>query len=440
MKAFELVTRRGRLGLKILVLSQYWHPENGVPQRRWTWLTEVLLSAGHDVSVLAPPPHYKRSISLRQWVVSGGLSLKSEAERGPNGEVIFRSGYFPSGKSLSKRILNQAWSALSMVSAIIRPFGPLKTYRPDLIIGTVPALPTAAVAFVAAKKYAVPYVIDLRDAWPALFRESRSWNDGTGAPSLREKLLKHGPFQLLVLVTEKMIGEALSHASGIVTTSVDLALTASKQYGVPTATVRNVFPGPCFPREKREAQSNGQLNVLYAGTLGRAQKLENALVAAKLAGERGVDVALKFVGDGATWDALAKRAVELGIELSLEHQRTPAALEGFYRWADTALVHLTEWDSLETAVPSKTYELMTNGIHISGVVRGETARLIKELGAGDIVPPNDPSALAQLWIDLAQDRARLEVGSSGRRWVETQRVERAPMELLGLLEMAKEGL
>ena len=425
--------------MKILVLSQYWHPENGVPQRRWKWLTEVLLSAGHDVSVLAPPPHYKRSISLRQWLNSGGMFPKVNVENGPNGEIIFRSGYFPSGKSLSKRILNQAWAASSMVFAIMRPTGPLRTYRPDLVIGTVPALPTAAVAFLAAKKYAVPYVIDLRDAWPALFKESSSWNEGTGAPSIRERLMKRGPFQLLVLATEKMIGTVLDRASGVITTSTDLARTVAQKHGVPTATVRNVFPSPCFPRERRSNRSNRQLNVLYAGTLGRAQKLENALIAAKMAGDSGVNVVLKFVGDGATWDALIDQAAELDIEFSLEHHRAPEALKSYYDWSDTALVHLTEWESLETAVPSKTYELMTNGIHISGVVRGETARLITELGAGDIVPPNDPSALARLWIELARDRARLEVSEKGKRWVESQRTETAPVALLGLLRAAKEG-
>ena len=397
------------------------------------------MGAGHDVKVLAPPPHYKRSISLRQWFGSGGMSPKIDVENGPNGEVIFRSGYFPSGKSLSKRIFNQAWAASSMVFAVVRPTGPLNDYRPDLVIGTVPALPTAAVAFLAAKKYGVPYVIDLRDAWPALFRESRSWNEGTGSPSLRERLMKRGPFQLLVLATEKMIDAVLDHASGIITTSADLNRIIARKHDVPTATVRNVFPSPCFSREQRSTQHNQQLNVLYAGTLGRAQKLENALIAAKMAGESGVRVALKFVGDGATWDALIDRAAELDIEFSLEHQLAPEALKSYYDWADTALVHLTEWESLETAVPSKTYELMTNSIHISGVVRGETARLITELGAGDIVPPNDPSALAQLWIELARDRTRLEVGQEGKSWVEDQRAEKAPVALLELLEAAKGG-
>lgn len=419
--------------MRILVLSHYWYPENGVPQRRWTWLTEILHSAGHEVSVVAPPPHYKRTISVGEWLTTGGLTPSLEAESGPSGETIFRSSYFPSGNSLTQRIFNQAWSAAGMISALFKISHRSRRYHPDIVIGTVPALPTAAVTFVAAKRFSVPYVVDLRDAWPALFKESGSWNAGTGAPSLRERLLKRGPFQLLVFCTEAMIECVLGRASGIITTSAELESVVSKQHLVPTATVRNVFPSPAYLRRKKESRP-GQLNVLYAGTLGRAQRLENALLAAKIAQKSGVQVNLRFVGDGATWDALVERADELEIDLQLEHQLSPEALRICYDWADTALVHLTGWESLTAAVPSKTYELMANSIHISGVVRGEAAQLIEELQAGDVVAPNDPFALAQLWVDLAGDRSGLEVSDKGKHWVEEQRQSVAPNSLLSLLE------
>ncbi|MDK8800614.1 glycosyltransferase family 4 protein [Corynebacterium coyleae] len=423
--------------MRILVLSQYWYPENGVPQRRWTWITQVLQNAGHEVTVIAPPPHYKRSISLRQWAKRGGLATVAQVDSGLNGETILRSSYFPSGKSLTKRIFNQAWSAAGMVVALYKLSDLMPDYHPDIVIGTVPALPTAAVSYVAARKLDVPYVIDLRDAWPALFKESSDWNAGTGTPSLRERVLKRGPFQLLVFFTKTMIEGVLGRASGIITTSSELETVVSAQHQVPTATVRNVFPSPVYVRGKKTVLQ-GQLNVLYAGTLGRAQRLENALLAAKIARDMGVQVNLRFVGDGATWEALTNRAEELKVDLQLEHQLSPEALNSRYDWADTALVHLTDWESLKVAVPSKTYELMSNGIHISGVVRGETARLIAELEAGDVVAPNDPFGLAQLWVDLAGDRSRLDVSDRGRKWVEKQRENDAPLALIGFLEEVRE--
>lgn len=426
--------------MKILILSQYWYPENGVPQRRWSWLTSVLEQQGHEIVVLAPPPHYKRSVTLLEWLKARGYASPQKGEIGPSGEYIQRTGYFPSGSSLTRRIFNQGWNALSMVSSLARRSGRLGEFHPDLVIGTVPALPTAAVTLFASARCSAPYIIDLRDAWPALFKESESWNAGTGRPSLRERLFTRGPFQALVLTTENMLNIVLKRASGILTTATELEAQVARDFDVPTATVRNVFPSPemRFSAPASNA-AHEELRVLYAGTLGRAQKLENALTAAKIAESLGIKVSLRFVGDGATWDALAARAEDLEVELSLRHQRTPEQLFEDYEWADTALVHLTQWESLKVAVPSKTYELMSNGVHITGVVQGEAAGLIKALKAGDVVEPNNPEALAQLWGELARDRSRLLVPRNGRDWVCEQREVIAPESLARLISKVVDG-
>lgn len=420
--------------MKILVLSQYWHPENGVPQRRWTWLTEVLHNGGHEVCVVAPPPHYKRSVSFKTWVKERGFTTGFRPETGPNGETVFRSGYFPSGVSLWRRILNQGWTAAAMTLGLLRN-REVSEFNPDLVIGTVPALPTSVVTYVAAKRLKVPYILDLRDAWPALFRESRQWNEGTGQPSPRNRLLLQIPFQVLVSVTEWALEFVMARAAGISTTSSSLERQLKIELQKPTATVRNVFPNVVVARPDKAIQhTKPQLNVLYAGTLGRAQKLENALVAAKLARDAGVELRLQFVGEGATWEPLKRTAEELHLDLDLQHQHAPEDLQESYAWADTALVHLTNWDSLEVAVPSKTYELMANRIHISGVVAGETARLIETLNAGDVVPPENPEALASLWVGLASEPERLQVSDQGKTWVAYQRDNVAPEALLTLIE------
>ena len=122
--------------MKILVLSQYWHPENGVPQRRWTWLTKLLQNAGHEVLVVAPPPHYKRSISMATWLRDGGLIPALHEETGPNGERILRSGYFPSGRSLARRILNQGWTAMAMILAVMSN-REVKNFHPDIVLSLI---------------------------------------------------------------------------------------------------------------------------------------------------------------------------------------------------------------------------------------------------------------------------------------------------------------
>lgn len=176
------------------------------------------------------------------------------------------------------------------------------------------------------------------------------------------------------------------------------------------------------------------LNVLYAGTLGRAQKLGNALEAVKIAAERGVRVNLRLVGAGVARDELLRKITEERITAEV-HGRVPAQdLRDHYDWADTALVHLTDWEPLERAIPSKTYELMASGIHITGVVGGETADLITDLGGGHVVQPEDPEALAALWVDLATNRGRLTVSEEGQKWVKEQRDQEVPRALFEFLD------
>ena len=107
-------------------------------------------------------------MSFARWVKVRGFLPKKETECGPSGERIVRSGFFPGGTSLTIRAFNQAAVALGSLQVLLDTRGSLKSYRPDLIFGTVPALPTSAVTWLASKKFKTPYVIDLRDAWPDL--------------------------------------------------------------------------------------------------------------------------------------------------------------------------------------------------------------------------------------------------------------------------------
>lgn len=413
-----------------------------MPQRRWAWLTEILVSAGHEVLVVAPPPHYERKIRLKLWAKQRGFRASKKLELGTSGETIIRSGFFPASNSITLRIVNQGSVAISMATMQINPNGPVRKFRPELVIGTVPALPTSVLTQFVARLHRVPYIVDLRDAWPDLLQENRNWNHAMGRKSLREKVLSRGPLQILTSITGRAMNSALREANGIISTSERLEkyLSSSFSQHVPgrepeVTTVRNVFP-PLSSIESRlrKFEHDDTLHVLYAGTLGRAQKLDNALKAMRIAIDRGLKIRLKLIGDGATWQALHEEAKRLDLEPEFYPRGEADQLDGVYAWADTALVHLTDWEPLKRAIPSKTYELMELGIHISGVMQGEAAGLIEQLNAGDVVPPEDPEALANLWIELARDRRKLCVSNKGREWVHRERFDVAPTNLLSIVE------
>ncbi len=428
---------------KILVISQYWRPENGVPQRRWWWFSNILINAGFEIVAVVPPPHYDTKVPIRKWV-SQVFDPKSGEDQQAPGVQVLRTRFFPGGNSITRKSLNQSSVAVSQLLTLVK-MRVKSGWKPDVIVGTVPALPTACVTQCAAKIFNVPYVVDLRDAWPDLLNESGEWNKSLGRPSLRQRILSKGPLQLVKRIVRVLLKAALANADAVIVTSgahrekLVSDLEKWKPGEVPRVeTVRNVFPVEIEAGENKPSRSlkrnDLSINVLYAGTLGRAQDLENALRAGKLAARQGVRVRFRFVGAGAAKRELRDMARDFKIECSFEARKPSESLGEYYRWADTALVHLADWPSLTLSIPSKTYELMDLGIHITGVLRGEAALLIRRLNAGHTVEPGSPEQLANLWVSLARHPDMLEIGDAGRTWVKNQRDTVAPRDLVSLME------
>ncbi len=61
---------------------------------------------------------------------------------------------------------------------------------------------------------------------------------------------------------------------------------------------------------------------------------------------------------------------------------------------------------------------MSLGLHITGVVDGEAASIIRTTRAGHTVAPGDPNALAETWAKLAMDPSALTVGDEAARWAQ----------------------
>src|SRR5699024_6810369 len=101
-----------------------------------------------------------------------------------------------------------------------------------------------------------------------------------------------------------------------------------------------------------------------------------------------------------------------------------------YRWADTSMVTLrSDWASFAHTVPSKTYELLSYGKHITGVVCGEAAAILKQPGHHDIRTP-DPHAAAQARLRLAPDPQSTPTKHGGRTWVSEHASDTTQVEKL----------
>jgi glycosyltransferase involved in cell wall biosynthesis len=374
--------------VRVLLLTHSYSPEHSPPQRRWTQFIKNFRKADWEVDVIAPvahAPHGRRVLPKRV----AGRAFRSD--RGKYGERIIRVPYLWHRTTRLGRLADHCVSAGASVLA------GLLVRRPDALIVTVPSLPILGAAYVVARARRVPLIVDMRDAWPDIARDARLVQGS--AKSVAERVIVGIQQQadLVVTVTE-----------GFARTLRDRGMrhVATISNGVDTA-VRELLPPP--PAE------SDQLRVLYLGNHGESQRLETVIRAAALARDY---VHLTMVGHGVQRRALMELSGQLGAPVTFHEPALGTEVMDHYRAADTCVVSLRDdWKSFETTVPSKTYEVLAVGRHVTGIVLGEARDIIEASGAGTVVP-SDAASIAAMWLQLHQDRSLLLTGTSGRDWVE----------------------
>ncbi|MFE4196510.1 glycosyltransferase family 4 protein [Paenarthrobacter sp. NPDC056912] len=371
----------------MLLTHSYW-PEHSPPQRRWSSLTREFRRTGWNVDVVAPVAHFpngRRNLPRKE--AGFAFSLQS----GPHGETIRRVPYLRHlGTSSLARFVDQLFSAVMSV-----PIG-LRGPKPDAILATAPSLPTLATGYVLSKLRRVPFIVEMRDAWPDLARDAR---------------IVQGSVKSLV---ERVVEFVQLRADLVVTVTEGFADTLRERGVKNVVTVSNGLDLKAVPFLEPPALARDGFHALYLGNHGKSQRLDVLIRASALLGE---GFHLTFVGHGTSRPQLVNLARELKAPVTFFPSLHGSEVMDKYREADTCIVSLRDdWKSFETTVPSKTYEVLAIGRHVTAIVKGEAERIIVEAGGGDVVPAN-PEAVAQLWRELAADRGRLASGASGREWV-----------------------
>jgi glycosyltransferase involved in cell wall biosynthesis len=374
-------------GIRITLLTHSYWPEHSPPQRRWTAMIKAFSHAGWVVDVVTPVAHYpfgRRALPRRM------AGQPFQLQKGQFTEKIMRVPYLRHGNSRAARLVDQGYSAMLSI-----PAGML-LQKPDVVIVTAPALPSLAAGYVLAKLRRVPLIVEMRDAWPDLARDAR---------------LVQGSVKSLA---EHVVEFVQQRADLVVTVTEGFAETLRTRGIRNVATVSNGLNLDAIPVLDAPELERPVFEALYLGNHGESQRLDVAIRAAALVGD---SMHLHLVGHGTQRPALEKLARELKAPVTFHAPLHGEAMMERYASADTCIVSLRDdWKSFETTVPSKTYEVLAVGRHVTAMVRGEAARIVADAEAGDIVA-SDPEAMAALWRELAADRGRLVRNGDSRQWV-----------------------
>lgn len=389
--------------MRILLFTHYYEPEIGAPQRRWKNLVEGFVQRGHAVAVCAPVAHYPhRRASDLQVARQPSLGQWSDGDRG---ERIFRVPYVPLSGSLAGQMVDQATSSAAMLGAALT----LRRARPDVLVTTTPGLPMPFAGAIAARAMGVPHVAEVRDAWPDLIADSELVSRAVGrlVPRRVSRALEHRMLPAAFDAT-------LRRADAVVTTTEGFAARMRQRGMQRVVSIRNASVAVSVTRPVRDPADG--LRILYVGTVGRSQGLETAIRAvARVPGTH-----LRIVGAGAEWESLRAVAAQVSDRIEFHSQTTGARLDQHWAWAHTGLVSLADVPAYEVTVPSKLVSVMARKVHVTGVLAGEAAEIVRCSGAGAVTPPGDANALSDLLVRLRNDPASTRLDDRPAAWLYSQ--------------------
>lgn len=385
--------------MRILYLSQYFPPEIGATQTRAYEMARGLVQAGHRVTVVTEFPNHPSGVIPPKY--RGKWHQRAELD----GIDVLR--VWVKASPVKNFRTRMAFYLSYMVSAVLagaqRAGG-----RFDVVYATSPPLFVGAAGLALRLLKHAPLVFEVRDLWPeSAVALGELGNPRAVAWAGKLEQLCYNRASHIVVVTEGIRQRLLARGQ-----------PASKLTLIPNGANTDLFR----PQPKNLAL-RGQLGiaddaflVVYAGLHGLAHGLENALLAAqRLQPVSGIH--FLFVGDGPQKLALIDLARQLSLTNVRFHDAVPEAeLPAILAAADLGLDTRRRLEISRDTLPVKMFSYMACGLPVLLAIEGEAADLLAMAQTGLVVPPEDPTALADAVLALRRDPdhlARLAANGPG---------------------------
>jgi colanic acid biosynthesis glycosyl transferase WcaI len=378
------------------MLTQWFDPE---PTFKGLAFARELVRLGHEVEVLTGFPNYPGG------KLYDGYKVQLLQRENRDGISVVRVPLYPShdGSAL-RRIANYVSFAVSsaiMGIFLVKKADIMYAYHPPASVGFA----AACISFFRR----IPFVYDIQDLWPDTLAATGMLTHRVALKIIDAgcRLVYRRAAKLVVLSPgfKKLLGER-----GVPEDKIEVIYNWCDEIHI------QKYGTTALPSEL-----SGRFNVLFAGTMGRAQALDAVLDAAALIAESDRQVQFVFVGGGIDVEPLKLRSTERGLTNVLFLPRIPAQEVGSLLAAsDVLLVHLRDDPLFSITVPSKTQAYMAAGRPVLMAVRGDAAALIQQAAAGICCQPEDSrSIVAAVRRMRALTRDELEtMGKNGKNFYE----------------------
>jgi glycosyltransferase involved in cell wall biosynthesis len=306
---------------------------------------------------------------------------------------------------LHRSFLHRILSFLSfMVSSF---FAGLRVRDVDIIWGTSPPIFQGFTAWLLASIKKKPFLFEIRDLWPAF--------------AIAVGVLRH---PLLIKASEWLEKFLYAHADLVVVNSPGFiehtrARGAKRVELVPNGADTSMFSENLTKHRSFESSDYAdKYVVVYAGAHGMSNDLVVVLQAAHQLQSRP-DIRFLLIGDGKEKPALQNLATELTLtNLEFLPPVPKNKMASTLAVADACIAILKPIPLYATVYPNKVFDYMAAGKPVLLAIEGVIQDVVEAAGAGLIIPPGDPNALAEGITYMADhENEGIEMGIKGREYI-----------------------
>ena len=379
--------------MKILIVSQYFFPENF----RINDFAVEFQKRGHYISVLTAVPNYPDGIFFR------GYGIFKRSREIYNDIKIYRSPLLPRGSGSNIRLaLNYITYVIGSIFTSL--FIPNNKF--DIIFVFEPSPITVGLPAIFIKKIKkIPICFWVLDLWP----ESVIAGSNTKSNFIPNLLMP------VVKYIYNQCDTILVSSRGFISSIVDKGIDKKKIH---------FFPQWAEPIFKPLDRANGEpadmpktsFKIMFAGNIGEGQDFPSIIKAADiLRDEKHIHWIILGNGSRKKWAETKVKSLNLDENFHFLGSHPLDEMPKYYSNADVMLFSLKKEYIYSITIPAKVQTYLACGKPILAIVDGEASDIIKKAGAGLTCGAGNAEGLANNILSLSKyDRKKIKaMGLSG---------------------------
>ena len=384
--------------MKILVVSQYFYPENF----KINDLIFSLKERGHQITVLTGKPNYSKAHFFE------GYGWKSDDFEIVNEIPVHRANLFSRRNGGALRLFLNYFSFAFLASLKLKKikgsFDAIFVYEPSPITVGIPAI-------FAKKRFKAPIYFWAQDLWPESL---------VAAGGVKNKFIL-GFFNSLTKWIYNHSKKVLIQSNGFREYILNQGIPNDKILFYPNPT-EDFYKPLQEVKEYKEFFQKENFNIIFAGNIGEAQSFVTIIEAINNIKELPIKVIV--LGDGRYKETAIGLIKEKGLEAHFNFLGSfpPTEMPKFFSHADALLVSLKKDKIFSLTIPAKVQSYLACGKPIIASIDGEGAKIVNDAKCGLTSPAEDSIALSNIIKELmALDKSTLnQMGNNGRAYYEKE--------------------